>query len=158
MNCLSSNRHSSPNGPRRRITQGFTLVEVIVAVAVVGITFGIIFQALAQGMQTIRRTSAYTVALQLTQNKMNELLIDDDIMADGVLDGRWNEDYWWRVELETREIDDMLIDKTRLSTRLLYIRLSVFYNFAGQERVVKLFSIKLVPKPQMGEQGYLGTR
>jgi len=156
MNCLSSRSSAQP--AKHFISAGFTLVEVIVAVAVVGLTFGVIFQALSQGMQTIRRTNAYTVALQLTQNKMNELMIDEDIREDGVLEGRWNDDYWWRVEMETREVDDLMIDKTKLSTRLLYLRLSVFYNFAGRERVVKLFSIKLVPKPQIGERGFLGRR
>jgi len=141
---------------RRLSSRGFTLVEIVIAVALVGITFGAIFQALSLGMKSIRRTDVFNTALQLCQNKMNELLIDDEVFTDDVREGQWNDDFWWRAQLEVHEIDDLTIDKSRLSTRLLYIRLTVFYNFSGQIRTVKLFTIKLVPKPKIGERGYLG--
>ena len=55
------------------------MVEIVVAIAVVGVTFGVIFQALSQGLSSIRRADALNTAMQLCQNKMNELLIDDDV-------------------------------------------------------------------------------
>ncbi len=142
--------------PRRHSDAGFTLLEVVIAVVLVGIAFGAILQAFSQSLRNIRRIDVYQVAMQLAQNKMNELLIDDQVIDDGVLEGAWDENFSWRAALETHEVDDLAVDKSRLTTRLLYIRLTVHYNFEGRDRQIKLFTSKLVPKPQVGERGYLG--
>jgi hypothetical protein len=128
------------------------MVEIVVAIAVVGVTFGVIFQALSQGLSAIRRGDALNAAMQLCQNKMNELLIDDDVFEDGFLEGQWDENFRWRAQLETKEIEDLAVDKSRLTTQLLYIRLTTFYRFGDRERAVKLFTIKLVPKPALADR------
>ena len=142
--------------PQRRGAAGFTLLEVVIAVVLVGIAFGAILQAFSQSLRNIRRIDVYQVAMQLAQNKMNELLVDDQVVADGVLEGAWDENFNWRAALETHEVDDLAVDKSRRTTRLLYIRLTVHYRFEGRDRQIKLFTSKLVPKPQVGDQGYLG--
>lgn len=145
----------APARPRRHSDAGFTLLEVVIAVVLVGVAFGAILQAFSQSLRNIRRIDVYQVAMQLAQNKMNELLIDDQVVDDGVLEGAWGDNFRWRAALETHEVDDLAVDKSRLTTRLLYIRLTVHYNFEGRDRQIKLFTSKLVPKPQVGEQGYL---
>jgi prepilin-type N-terminal cleavage/methylation domain-containing protein len=141
---------------RRNSNAGFTLLEVVIAVVLVGIAFGALLQAFSQSLRNIRRIDVYQVGMQKAQNKMNELLIDDEVISDGVLEGTWDENFRWRAALETREVEDLAVDKSRLTTRLLYIRLTVHYLFEGKDRQIKLFTTKLVPKPQVGEQGYLG--
>ena len=142
--------------PRRPGEAGFTLLEVVIAVVLVGIAFGAILQAFSQSLRNIRRIDVYQVAMQMAQNKMNELLIDDQVVDDGVLEGAWDDNFRWRAALETHEVDDLAVDKSRLTTRLLYIRLTVYYRFESRDRQIKLFTSKLVPKPQVGERGYLG--
>ena len=134
----------------------FTLPEVVIAVVLVGITFGALMQAFSQSLRNIRRIDDYQTAMQLAQNKMNELLIDEEVYTDGVLEGSWSENFHWRAALETVEVDDLAIDKSRLSIRMLYIRMTAYYRSDGRERSIKLFTTKLVPKPQVGERGYLG--
>jgi len=147
---------AGPVRPRRPGEAGFTLLEVVVAVMLVGVAFGAILQAFSQSLRNIQRIDVYQVAMQLAQNKMNELLIDDQVISDGVLEGAWDDNFRWRAALETHEVDDLAVDKSRLTTRLLYIRLTVHYRFEDRDREIKLFTSKLVPKPQVGEQGYLG--
>lgn len=138
--------------------RGFSLIEVVIAVVIVGITFAAIMQAFSQTIRSIDRVDVYQVALQHAQNKMNELLLDDTVIGDGILTGACDEaeQFTWRAQMETNEIDDLTIDKTRLSTRLLYIRLTVTFPYGGHQRDLKLFTIKLVRKPKIGEKGYFG--
>jgi general secretion pathway protein I len=148
------------NGPEgssgRSSAAGFTLIEVIVAVVLVGLTFGALMEAYSISLRNIHRIDVYQSAMQLAQNKMNELLIDDTVNSDGVLEGAWDQDFRWRAALETHEVDDMLLDKSRLTVRMLYIRMTVYYRSESKEREIKLFTSKLVAKPQIGEQGFLG--
>jgi general secretion pathway protein I len=158
MSARAAGTAASPRSacPRRNSDAGFTLLEVVIAVVLVGIAFGALLQAFSQSLRNIRRIDVYQVAMQMAQNKMNELLIDDEVIADGVLEGAWDDNFRWRASIETHEVDDLAVDKSRLTTRLLYIRLTVLYRFEGRDRQIKLFTSKLVPKPQVGEQGYLG--
>jgi len=142
--------------PRRPSEAGFSLIEVIVAVVLVGITFGALMQAFSQSFRTIQQVDAYQTAVQLAQNKMNELLIDDAIFEDGILEGAWDENFRWRVAMEVQEIDDLAVQKDSLSTRLLYLRMTVFFRFGDKERSLKMFTIKHVRKPAVGEEGHLG--
>jgi len=143
---------------RRRASAGFSLLEVVIAVVLVGVIFGAIIQAFSYSLRNISQVNVYQIALQLAQNKMNELLIDEHIIEDGVLEGSWDDNYSWRAVMETREVDDLTVDKNRLSTRLLHIRLTVTYASEGRRREVRLFTIKLVPKPGVGEPGRLSGR
>ncbi len=155
MKFLSSKQRQA-SVRRRAVDRGFTLIEVVVALALVGITLGVVFQAFTLALTNIRRIDLYHTAMQLAQNKMNELLIDDDINSDAVLEGDWNDTFSWRAALETHEIDDLQVDKSKLTTRLLYIRLTVTYRQQNRSREVKLFTIKMVPKPEVGQRGYFG--
>lgn len=142
--------------PGRVSEAGFSLIEVIVAVVLVGITFGALMQAFSQSFRTIQQVDAYQTAVQLAQNKMNELLIDEAIFEDGVLEGAWDVNYRWRVAMETQEIDDLAVQKDSLSTRMLYLRLTVFFRLGEKERSLRMFTIKHVRKPAVGEAGHLG--
>ena len=159
MKCsIPDNRETGRRLRRRRTDAGFSLLEVVIAVVLVGVIFGAIIQAFSYSLRNISQVNVYQIALQLAQNKMNELLIDESIIEDGALDGSWDDNYSWRAVMETREVDDLTVDKNRLTTRLLHIRLTVTYTNEGRRREVRLFTIKLVPKPSVGEPGRLSGR
>jgi general secretion pathway protein I len=155
---LPERRLRQTRSRRRRSCAGFSLLEVVIAVVLVGVVFGAIIQAFSYSLRNINQVNVYHTALQLAQNKMNELLIDETVIGDGLLEGSWDANYSWRAQMETREVDDLTIDKNRLSTRLLHIRLTVVYASDGRRREVRLFTIKLVPKPDIGEPGRLSGR
>jgi len=61
---------STPRGPR-----GFTLLEVMVAVAILGIAMVAIHHAQAQGIRAMARTKNMTLGTMLAWEKMNDILI-----------------------------------------------------------------------------------
>ncbi len=134
--------------------KGFTLLEVVISLILVGLVVGAIFDGFSISLRNISKMDVYNAALQFAQNKMNEYLLDDSVYTNGSDSGSWNDRFRWDATFETHEIDDIRVDKSRLSTRLLYIKLTVYYKFFGKERKIKLFTIKLVPKPKIGQQGY----
>lgn len=123
-------------------------MEVVVAVLILGIAFGAIFEAFSRSLRNLDTLDAGEVALQYAQNKMNEILVDERIRQDGMAEGRWSENYWWDAQLESREIDDPTVKREDLSTKLLQVRLTVHYRHLDREKSVKLFCIKVVPKPK----------
>lgn len=134
-----------PAGPVR--PAGFSLLEVVVAVAITGIAFGALLSAFSLSLRNLGKVDAYHMAVQLAENKMNELLLDETVINSGELSGEWENGLSWRASLSTREIDDLKVDKNRLSTQLLDIKLTVYYEDGKVQRQTKLFTVKLVPKP-----------
>jgi len=58
---------------------GFTLLEVLVATAIMGIAIAGVMSGLAQSTRNASRLTQYDRATLLAQQKMNELLVDDSV-------------------------------------------------------------------------------
>ena len=63
----------------RRNDAGFTLLEVLVATAIMGIAIAGVMGGLAQSSRNASRLTQYDRATLLAQQKMNELLVDDSL-------------------------------------------------------------------------------
>ena len=69
-----------PGGPPScRRQSGFTLLEVLVATAIMGIAIAGVMSGLAQSSRNTARLMQYDRATLLAQQKMNELLVDETL-------------------------------------------------------------------------------
>ena len=66
---------------------GFTLLEVLVATAIMGIAIAGVMGGLAQSSRNAARLTQYDRATLLAQQKMNELLVDDSISRKNPVEG-----------------------------------------------------------------------
>jgi len=66
---------------------GFTLLEVLVATAIMGIAVAGVTSALAQSARNAARLTQYDRATLLAQQKMNELLVDDSLSRKNPVEG-----------------------------------------------------------------------
>ena len=135
---------------------GFTLLEVIVAVLLLGMTFAAVFQVISLTLRTLENRDLAHEAMQRAQNKMNEILSSEKFWLPDSVSGDWDDGMRWQADMVAREVDDLKVDRTKLTTRLLDIRLTVFYKVRGSAKEVHLFSSKVVSKPKIGEAGHLG--
>lgn len=92
-----------------RRAQGFTLLEVLVALAIFALVAASVLSASARSLQTASRLEDKTLAMWVADNRLTELQLSQSPLADGREEGevtfagrRWQ----WQSEVQgTREPD-----------------------------------------------------
>jgi prepilin-type N-terminal cleavage/methylation domain-containing protein len=132
----ASFRHNSL-GDRR----GFTLLEVLVALAVLGIAVTVIFQLFSANLQALSASENYVEVSLRAAARMRELL-DDRELTERV----WSEvsPEGYRLEFAVKEA---LAERTELlPVRLLEVALTIRWNRGNRERSLTFQTLKLQPK------------
>ena len=88
-----------------RRADGFTLLEVLVATAVLGTAVAALFSLLSGSLANVRRLEAPEQALSLARTRMNELLavrsqgpgMHETLPLDQKIEGRWNDQFRWEA-------------------------------------------------------------
>lgn len=129
------------HGPRRhRAVAGFTLMEVVVALAVLAIVLVSVFRMQTGNLGVVERLQFNTRAAMLAKAKMAELDatgIDDDIELEGDF-GDTAPGYHWRVSVSPR--DDALLGQT--AQRLYRVEIRIGLN--QDESVFRLHTQRLL--------------
>ena len=83
-------------------TGGFTLLEVMVAIAILGVTLITLFELFSGTLKLARVSEDYLKATLLAQKKMNDLRLKNFILEEGKEAGGFEEDpdYKWSVTME----------------------------------------------------------
>jgi len=128
-------------GPRRhRAVTGFTLMEVVVALAVLAIVLVSVFRMQTGNLGVVERLQFNTQAAMLAKAKMAELDatgLDDDIELEGDF-GDAAPGYNWRISVSPR--DDELLGQT--AQRLYRVEIRIGLN--RDESVFHLHTQRLV--------------
>jgi general secretion pathway protein I len=85
-----------PSGERAGVRGGFTLIEVVVAVAILGIALTIIIELFAGGLRLARASKEYTKAVNYANAKMEEIN-SRQTLEEGITEGEFDETFHWRV-------------------------------------------------------------
>jgi len=120
---------------------GFTLLEILVSLALLGIALLVIVQLFSAGLRGISVSDDYVVAVAKAEAMMRELLNDDTLSGKD-----WSEytDDGYRIDASVKE---SLRDRTEnLQVRLFDIRLSVYWRKGKRERSVTLNTMKIMNK------------
>lgn len=120
---------------------GFTLLEVLVALALLGIAITVILQLFSANLRALAASEDYVDAALRGSARMRELLDEAD------LDERaWSEvsPEGYRMSINVKEA---LTERTELlPVRLLEIDLSVHWTRGNRERSVSFQSLKLTER------------
>jgi general secretion pathway protein I len=76
---------------RIRRERGYTLLEVLVATALMGIAVAGVLSALSATARNAARVNESDLAVRLARQKMDELLLDPRLPYQTPLEGRWDE-------------------------------------------------------------------
>jgi general secretion pathway protein I len=88
----------------RASSRGFTLVEVLVALAVLAIALAAVMRAMAQAVDTTVSLREHNVALWVAQNRLVEHEMRQDWPAADTIDGEaemGGEKWYWREQVST---------------------------------------------------------
>ncbi len=123
----------------RNAVNGFTLLEVMVALAIFGISILLLIQIFSGGLNMARATDSYTSAVIYARAKMNETLLDKNIDV-GRQSGLTNDGFKWGVEVT--QADNSSDDDANSRVRLLKVVVKV--HNSGRRGDVSLATLKTV--------------
>jgi prepilin-type N-terminal cleavage/methylation domain-containing protein len=130
--------------PCHRVTvsyNGFTLLEVIVAIAILGIAITVVLQLFSANLRAISVSGDYVTAATRAEAKMREILSDD----------RLSEKSFSEATQEGYRIDVSIIDVMKertenLQVKLLEVDLTIHWIQGTKQKSMSLRTFKVVEK------------
>ncbi|OPY66498.1 MAG: hypothetical protein A4E62_02480 [Syntrophorhabdus sp. PtaU1.Bin002] len=121
--------------------QGFTLLEILVALAILATAVTIVFQLFSAGLRNIAASEDYVVATMKAEAKMREILSQRELTENSWIEST-KDGYRYTVK-----VSKTLQEKTgSLPVDVLEVELSVSWIKGTKERVLQLKTLKIVNK------------
>jgi general secretion pathway protein I len=132
---------------------GFTLLEVLVALAILGISVTVIFQLFSANMRAVRGSEDYISAAVTAQTKMRQVM-DDEKLA---------EKNWSETTVDGYRVDvvvaDTLKDRTKdLEVQLLEVILTVHWTKNSKTKAMTVRGMKMIPRGETTTAGTTSTK
>lgn len=121
--------------------KGFTLIEVLVAVALLGIAVTVVIQLFSANLRALASSEDYIYASAKAEAMMREILDDDELSETSFSEIT---DDGYRIDVSIAEV---LQDRTEnLQVRLLEVVLAVYWTSGTRERSMTLRTMKMLEK------------
>ena len=144
---------TTPDCPARSqlLQQGFTLLEVLVAVMILAISVTAILSQFSVGMQAGGKSRDITEAVLHAKEKLEELKAFVDTGQAGQ-SGAFDDGYTWETNVSLYELPEKEsgVNENLLSFELLKLTVIVGWGTGGQERHMELSTLKAVKKKDRG--------
>ena len=143
----TANPATQKAGPKGSPTPGFTLMEVLVAVTILGVGFVALFGVLSGTLGTVTRIEDRETLVRNAQMKLNEICLAlrqgrEPAGRSGEFGGK----YRWRAEIEAADGDEE--EGARRAYRLARVRLQVTWPGNQAENRYQLETMTWVPVPR----------
>ena len=131
----------------RKHKQGFSLLEVTVALAIIGLCLTAILKVFTSSTRSVGLTSDYYKAMQIAESQMAMLLARSELV--GSSDGTVDDYYEWQAEVSEYEggFNEPLLENSPLTDypqRLKAYHFDVQVTWGGNaERVYRLSTVRL---------------
>jgi general secretion pathway protein I len=89
-------------------TTGFTLIEVVVALAILGIGLTVILELFSAGLRLGRFSEDYSLAVNYGRMKMEEIASQSNI-EEGSEEGQFDDTFHWKATIQ--KVDLLSVDK-----------------------------------------------
>jgi len=77
---------------------GFTLLETLVAMSILAISLGVIYQIFGTSLRNIQYTNDYSYAHMLAESKLSEIGKGIPV-REGTFEGKFNDKYYWIMDV-----------------------------------------------------------
>ena len=133
-----------------RSEHGFTLLEVIVALAILGIGFALAMELLAAGVRSAKASEEYTQAVLLARQKMAEVAVTRNLTGSADT-GEFGGGFRWASEVQPLEQEE------ELPGRLYSVRVRVMWPSRRGEKSVNLQTLRMVVDEKKLGQTYAAS-
>jgi len=133
-----------PSRERRKVTGGFTLIEVMVAFAILSVGLTVIIELFAGGLRLARVSEEYTTAVNYGRIKMEEIAVSPK-MEEGSEEGKFDETFHWQVGV--KKVDVLPIEKRpefKVPVELFQIQVKVIWKSGSRERSASVETYKTI--------------
>ncbi len=123
---------------------GFSLMEVLVAISVLGIVFTTAFSLMTTSLRNVNRIEEREKVVRYGQMKLNELVLNaNQGKADQPLSGNFDERYQWQARIDPYDTRDSA--QTPPPFQVLRIRLSVMWPSLNRQNSYTLETLAWSP-------------
>ena len=123
-------------------TRGFTLIEVLVAFAILAVALGVLIQVFSTGLRNARVAEAYTTATLYAESMLAAVGVEEPLAA-GETSGDFDERFRWRLDVQPYEIPDS--DNEAAVGRAFRVVVTVSWGDEDDPRNVTLTTLRLAP-------------
>ncbi|MBW1678787.1 MAG: type II secretion system protein [Deltaproteobacteria bacterium] len=132
---------------KKLIDKGFTLIEIMVALAILGIALTIIMQLFSGGLCLARKSEDYSRAVFYGRQLLEEICLQKEI-SEREEAGKFEGDYTWKYEIKPYSV---LIEKEEnggkgknFSLKIFNVRVTVFWPSGDKEKSLNFETLKTV--------------
>ena len=131
--------------------KGFTLIEVIIALAILGIGLTVIIQLFSGGLRLAKISEEYTRAMSLGRMKMEEITYQPKI-EEGTSEGEFDDTFHWQVQIKKTDLLPVEKDSDfKPPVELFQVRVNILWKSGSKEKSATLESYK-ANKPDIDEK------
>ncbi len=128
-------------------TRGFTLLEIVVALAILGMGVAVVMQIFSGGLKNIHRIDMAHQAMNHAENVMNEILTNEAVQGEATLTDDLDEEFAYTAEVRYWEApdDEFGIDVVEPSAFLLSVQVDVHFKNDPYGKMYRAVCLKTVP-------------
>jgi len=124
---------------------GFTLIEILVAISILAISLVVILQLFSGGLKSSRLSDEYTRGIFHAREKMGEILLSKEVSA-GETEGEFSDSFRWKCQIEP--IEDVEEGEEKMPFNMFNIRVDIVWDAGGKEKRFQVSTIKIVEKKE----------
>jgi general secretion pathway protein I len=141
--CMTQQLYHSTTLCESTTTKGFTLIEIVVGLAILGIGLTVILELFSGGLKSARISEEYTKATWYGKTKMEEMLMTKEL-SEGASEGAFNDEFSWKSEVKKMVLplgqDENA--ETSLPVDLYRITVTVTWSSGAGKRSLELESLR----------------
>jgi general secretion pathway protein I len=124
-------------------TTGFTLIEVVIALAILGIGLTVIIELFSGGLRLARTSEEYTKAMNFARMKMEEITSKQKI-EEGSDEGKCDDDtFRWQVKIKKTDLLPIEKDSDfKPPIELFQVIVDILWQSGSKERSARIESYK----------------
>jgi general secretion pathway protein I len=125
--------------------RGFTLIEIVVALAILGVGLIVIIELFSGGLRLGRISEEYTQAVGLARMKLEEISLAEQL-REGSEKGEFNKDFRWQVGV--KKVDLLLVEKGlefKPPVEFYQIKVNITWKSGYKERSTEIEFYRTIP-------------
>lgn len=129
--------------------RGFTLIEVVVAMAILGVGLVVIIELFSGGLRLEKTSEEFSQAVNYARMKMEEISLQEKI-EEGTQSGQFDKFFRW--ETEWKRIDVLPPEKVQAFTlpiELFQLRVNVFWKSGSKERSTGVETYRAIRRQEL---------